>query len=91
MSAFIQSNISEYIGNETQIYSLKYGVGKMTGLFLLYDGIEDHIEITFKSKLVKNFPVSDLSQFRAISNFANLTLILRELMKKLPLRTFKRM
>jgi hypothetical protein len=85
----MKNEINVLMQDKTRLYSLRYGAGRITGLYILYDGIEDFIEITFKNNVTKKFPISELEKFRIDSSANSLTLLLRELAQKINSRKFR--
>jgi hypothetical protein len=78
------------IKNKTKVYSIKDGEGTVTGIFEIYDGIEDYIEITFHdNKTVKYYPSSDTGEIRIISDALSLNYSLRDLSSKINKINFK--
>ena len=77
--------IKNYIKMKTKIYSLKYGVGEIIGIYRLYDGINDYIEVKFYSENngTRLFPQDFKSELRVISNPIELTFMLKRLHAKI--------
>jgi len=77
--------IKNYIKKKTKIYSLEFGVGEIVGIFKLYDGINDYIEVKFYSETngTRLFPRDFKSELRVISNPIELTFMLKCLQAKI--------
>lgn len=74
----------KHMRRKTKVYSLKYGVGEVTGVLKLYDGVEDYIEIKFNDdEIVRLFPADRNDQFRQISSLTTLTQNLKSLADKI--------
>jgi len=77
--------IKHYIEKKTKIYSLEFGVGEIVGIYKLYDGINDYIEVKFYSESngTRLFPQDFKSELRVISNPMELTFMLKCLHAKI--------
>ncbi|MFG1492729.1 hypothetical protein ACRXCV_05365 [Halobacteriovorax sp. GFR7] len=63
-----------HIENKTKVYSDEFGVGRVTHIFKLYDGIFDYFEVHFeKDNVKKYFPTRVSDKMRIRSNAIILT------------------
>lgn len=72
------------------VLSIDFGKGRVTGIFKLYDGVDDYIGVEFISNQVTNYyPVKDCNEFRYLSSQIDLELALDSLKVKSSLKKFK--
>ncbi|MFG1481523.1 hypothetical protein ABMA79_07915 [Halobacteriovorax sp. HFRX-2_2] len=62
-------DFEKHIIDKTKVYSDEYGVGRVVGIFKLYDGVFDYFEVHFeKDNLKKYFQVRANDKMRICSN-----------------------
>ena len=72
--------IDQHIKDGSRVISIEHGVGRMIGCFILYDCIDDFIEVKFDSG-IKNqfFCIKHKNDFRILSSMVDLQFALEEL------------
>lgn len=77
-------SFKKHIKKKTKLFSLEHGLGEIVGVFKLYDGIEDYLEVRFKKDdVVKYYSVKSFSNLRLISSADTLNEALVDLGEKL--------
>lgn len=65
----MMNNINEHIENHSKVISLQYGIGEIVGNFIMYDGIDDYLEIKYsEDSEVKYYCTKYSSDVRLISS-----------------------
>ncbi len=63
------NDINIHVQNHSKVISLQYGVGEIVGNFIMYDGIDDYLEIKFsENDEVKYYCIKHASDVRLISS-----------------------
>ncbi|AYF43824.1 MULTISPECIES: hypothetical protein [Halobacteriovorax] len=82
-------DLNDYIKNKTKVYSLESGVGEITNIFKMYDGISDFFEIRFeKEGITKFISISHLEDIRIATCENKLQQALINLEKKINCNEF---
>jgi hypothetical protein len=57
--------LNKIVKNKTKVYSLEYGMGEITRIFKLYDGLEDYFQVSFDNEnVMKYYPINSHEKLR---------------------------
>ena len=78
------NKIDEHIQNKSKVISLRYGIGEIVGSFIMYDGIDDYLEIDYLvDEKTRYFCMKHTSDIRLISSKAEIDYALKLMSKRL--------
>lgn len=84
------TNLKKLIKDQTNVYSIEHGVGRVTKVFSLYDGIDDYIEVKFvDSDTIAYFPIRENDKIRIGVKAGDLAQALLDLGEKINSEDFE--